>query len=162
MTENTENKSEEQLLTLQVNIQYIKDLSFESPGMPQSLLSLKQAPDIKISVDVKALKADEQDHYTVDLELKIQAEKTDDKKTLFLCELVYGGLVTLKAPQSHVEPLLLIEIPHLLFPYARAIVSNLIRDAGFPPLQINPIDFAALYRARLEEQRKNKQTQENK
>ena len=152
MTENTAPKNEEQSVELQINAQYIKDLSFESPAMPQALFSLKQAPDIKISVDVKAAKADDKDHYTVDLELKIQADTTEDKKTLFLCELVYGGLVTLKAPQSHLEPLLLVEIPHLLFPYARAIVGNLVREAGFPSLQINPIDFLSLYRARKEKQ----------
>lgn len=162
MTENTANKPEEQMLTLQINAQYIKDLSLEAPGMPQALLSLKQAPDIKISVDVKAAKADDQDHYTVDLSLKIQADKTDDKKTLFLAELVYGGLVTIKAPKSHIEPLLLIEIPHLLFPYARATISNLIREAGLPPLQIQPIDFAALYRARLEKQNQSKNSQGDK
>ena len=70
---------------------------------------------------------------------------------------MYGGLVTLEAPQQHIEPLLLIEIPHLLFPYARAIVGNLVREAGFPSLQINPIDFAALYRARLEQKQQSKQ-----
>lgn len=154
MTENTNNSNEEQAVTLQINSQYIKDLSLEAPGMPQVLLSMKQAPDIKISVDVKAAKADEQDHYTVDLEIKVHATKTEDQKALFLCELVYGGLVTLKAPQSHIDPLLLIEIPHLLFPYARALIATLIREAGFPALQINPIDFAALYRARLSQQQK--------
>ncbi len=117
--------------------------------MPKALLSLKQPPEIKINVDVAAKKADENDHYEVDLTIKLQAENTEDKKTLFLCELVYGGLVTLKAPKEHVEPLLLIEIPHLLFPYARAIIGNLVREAGLPSLQINPIDFAALYRMRL-------------
>jgi len=90
------------------------------------------------------------------LEIKVQAD-TQDKKTLFLCELVYGGFVTLKAPETHIEPLLLIEIPHLLFPYARAIIGNLVREAGLPSLQINPIDFAALYRARLAQQHQEQQ-----
>ena len=158
MTENTNTPNEEQAVALQINAQYIKDLSLEAPGMPQVLLSLKQAPDIQISVDVKTSKLDEQDHYTVDLEIKVHATKTDDKKTLFLCELVYGSLVTLKAPKTHIEPLLLIEIPHLLFPYARALIATLIREAGFPALQINPIDFSALYRARLAEKNKEKPT----
>lgn len=148
MTEDTNKKTEEETLTLQINAQYIKDLSFEAPGMPQALFSLTQPPEIKISVDVKASKTDEQNHYGVDLEIKVQANTPQDKKTIFLCELTYGALVTLKAPSTHMEPLLLIEIPHLLFPYTRAIVSNLVREAGFPSLQINPIDFAALYRAR--------------
>ena len=151
MTEDTPQKTDQQELILQINAQYIKDLSFETPTMPTVLMTMKQAPDIKISVDVNANRADSDDHYTVDLSMKVQAEKTDDKKTLFLCELVYTGLITLKAPESHIEPLLLIEIPHLLFPYARALISNLVREAGFPSLQINPIDFAALYRARIEQ-----------
>lgn len=149
MTENKEKKTEEQPITLQINAQYIKDLSFESPGMPHALLSLNQAPDIQISVNVNAAKVDDKTHYTVDLHIKVEANKKDDHKALFLCELVYGGLVTIEAPETHIEPLLLIEIPHMLFPYARAIVGNLVREAGFPSLQINPIDFAALYRARL-------------
>ena len=152
MTENTQGKTEEQAIILQVNAQYIKDLSFEAPTMPQALLSLKEAPEISIGIDVNAAKVDDKNHYTVDLSIKIQAEKKDDHKSLLLCEVVYGGLVTLEAPQTHIEPLLLIEVPHLLFPYARSILGNLIREAGLPALQINPIDFAALYRARLAKQ----------
>jgi len=156
MTENAEKKQEEQGFTLQINAQYIKDLSFESPSMPQALLGLTQAPDIQISVNVDAGKMDDKNHYTVDLHLQVQANKKDDKKTLFLCDVVYGGVVTLEAPESYVEPLLLIEIPHMLFPYARSIVGNLVREAGFPSLQINPIDFSALYRAHLEEKQQKK------
>ena len=149
MTENDKKTEEQQPLTLQVNAQYIKDLSFESPNMPNALLSLAQAPDIQINVNVNVNKMDDKNHYTVDLHIKVQADKKEDHKALFLCDLTYGALVTLEAPETHIEPLLLIEIPHLLFPYARAIISNLIREAGFPSLQINPIDFAALYRAKL-------------
>ncbi|MBQ3696103.1 MAG: protein-export chaperone SecB [Alphaproteobacteria bacterium] len=156
MTENTKKQPEEQPLTLQINTQYIKDLSFEAPGMPNSMLSLSQPPEVQISVDVNASKLDDKDHFTVDLHIKVQADKKEDHKSLFLCDLLYGGLATLQAPESHIEPLLLIEIPHLLFPYARAIIGNLIREAGFPPLQINPIDFAALYRARLAQKHQEK------
>lgn len=149
MAENTQKTSEEQPLVLQINAQYIKDLSFEAPGLPQALLALEQAPDIGINVNLDAKKIDDKNHYTVDLKIKVQADNKSDKKVLFLCELDYGSLVTLEAPASHIEPLLLIEIPHMLFPYARAIIGNIVREAGFPSLQINPIDFAALYRARL-------------
>ena len=159
MTEKNEQKNQEPQLLLQINAQYIKDLSFEAPGMPQALLSMHEAPDIQINVDLNAGKADDKNHYTVDLTIKIQADKKEDKKTLFLCELTYGGLVTLEAPDTHIQPLLLIEVPHLLFPYARAIIGNLIREAGFPSLQINPIDFAALYRAKLQKEQENKQKQ---
>ena len=162
MTQTDTKKAEEQQLLLQINAQYIKDLSFEAPALPQALLNLSQAPDIQISVDVNASKLDDKNHYTVDLHIKVQADKKEDHKSLFLCEVVYGGLVTLEAPESHIEPLLLIEVPHMLFPYARAIIGNLVREAGFPSLQINPIDFAALYRARLAQKQQEKQEEEKK
>ena len=160
MAENTDKENEQQPLTLQINAQYIKDLSFESPGMPQALLTLSQPPEIQINVDINAGKLDDKNHYTVDLHIKVQADQKEGHKTLFLCDLLYGGLVTLEAPETHIEPLLLIEIPHMLFPYARAIIGNLVREAGFPSLQINPIDFAALYRARLAQ--KHQQTEGEK
>jgi len=160
MTENNQTQptqeNNEQMMSLQINAQYIKDLSFEAPGMPQALLALNEAPEIGININVNANKVDDKNHYVVDLHISVKADKKDDKKSLFLCELVYGALATIEAPDTHIEPLLLIEIPRLLFPYARAIVGNLVREAGFPSLQINPIDFAALYRARLEQQAKEK------
>ncbi len=152
-----ENKPEEQTFVLQINAQYIKDLSFEAPALPQAFLALKKPPEISIDIDVAAKKADEKHHYTVDLSIKVRATMDEDHKTLFLCELVYGGLVTLEAPENHIEPLLLIEIPHLLFPYARSIIGTLVREAGFPALQINPIDFASLYRAKLAHAQQEKQ-----
>ena len=91
--------------------------------------------------------------YLVELTVKTKAVKPTDQKVVFLCELTYGGLVTLDVPPEHVEPLLLVEIPHLLFPYARAIIANTTREAGLPPLQINPVDFASLYRRKLEERK---------
>ena len=135
--------------TIQINAQYIKDLSFEAPELPMVLSELKGAPAISVDIDVKANKTGEK-LYTVELTVKTSATKQDDKKTVFICELTYGGLVTLDVPAEHIEPLLLVEIPHLLFPFARAIIANATRDAGLPPLQINPVDFATLYRQRLE------------
>lgn len=143
-----ENNEENKTGSIQINAQYIKDLSFEAPALPMILTELKTAPAISVDIDVKANKGGDK-LYTVDLTVKTKAVKPDDKKTVFLCELTYGGLVTLDVPAEHVEPLLLVEIPHLLFPYARAIIANTTREAGLPPLQINPIDFAALYRQKL-------------
>ena len=138
--------------SIQINAQYVKDLSFEAPALPMILSEMKGAPNISVNIDVKANKGAEK-IYTVDLSIKTQAVKPDDQKTVFICELVYGGLVTLDVPAEHVEPILLVEIPHLLFPYARAIIANTTREAGLPPLQINPVDFAALYRQRIAEQK---------
>ena len=141
-------KEEKTSGSIQINAQYIKDLSFEAPGLPMILSELKGAPSISVDIDVKANKGSEK-LYAVDLTIKTKAVKPDDQKPVFLCELTYGGLVTLDVPQEHIEPLLLVEIPHLLFPYARAIVANTTREAGLPPLQINPVDFASLYRQKI-------------
>ena len=140
---------------IQINAQYIKDLSFEGPNLPLILSQLKGAPSISVDIDVRANKGSDK-MYLVDLTVKTKAVKPDDNKTVFICELTYGGLVTLDVPPEHVEPILLVEIPHLLFPYARAIIANTTREAGLPPLQINPVDFAALYRQRLAEGKKAK------
>ena len=148
MAENTEKTTG----SIQINAQYVKDLSFEGPNLPMILSEMKGAPNISVNIDVKANKGADK-IYTVDLTVKTKAVKPDDQKPVFICELTYGGLVTLDVPAEHIEPLLLVEIPHLLFPYARAIIANTTREAGLPPLQINPVDFAALYRHRLSEQK---------
>ena len=150
-TTNTENQNNGQTPMLQINTQYIKDLSFEAPGLP--FLDMKEPPKVDISININAAAADkEKNLYTVELVLKIQAK--NNEKTAFICELTYGALATLQVPEEHIKPLLLIEIPHLLFPYIRAIVANTTREAGIVPLTLSPIDFAALYRARLEQEAK--------
>lgn len=140
---------------VQINTQYIKDLSFEAPALPMILTELKSAPAISVNVDVQVNKTAQENVYTVELTTKAAAQTQDTKKAVFICELTYGALVTLNIPQEHVEPVLLIEIPHLLFPYVRAIIANTTREAGLPPLQVNPIDFASLYRNKVQEMQKN-------
>lgn len=142
---------------VQINSQYAKDLSFEAPNLPFILTELKTAPKVTVGIDVKAGKTQVKDAYTVELNISVNAQKADDNKTLFLCELTYGAHVSLNVPTDQVEPILLVEIPHLLFPYARAIVANTIREGGMPALQINPVDFAYLYREKL----KNSQSKKN-
>jgi preprotein translocase subunit SecB len=134
---------------LQVNAQYVKDLSFEVPGAPQIFIEMQgQTPDIPIHVDVNASGVGP-DLYEVVLHLRIETKL--ETKPLFILELDYAGLFTLNVPEEQVHPVLLIECPRLLFPFARAIVGDLTRDGGFPPLMLQPLDFVALYRARLEE-----------
>lgn len=141
---------------VQIIAQYVKDLSFEAPGLPAMLLGMATPPAITVDIDVKVNKTDQEGVFTVELTVKANATAGEDKKTLFICELVYGGLVSMNVPKEHLEPMLLVEIPHLLFPYARAIISNMTRDAGLPPLQINPIDFASLYRQRSGQNKQEK------
>lgn len=130
--------------------QYIKDLSFENPRAPQSLIEQKQ-PQLTLNVNVQTRQFEAK---TFEVALQIEASAhTPEKEPLFVLELVYAGTVTIGAdvPQEHVGPLLLIEVPRLLFPFARAIVANATREAGFPPLNIAPVDFVALYRQRVEQ-----------
>ena len=150
----TENNKKTSLSNIQINAQYIKDFSFEAPNMPFALLEMKSAPEITINIDLKAGKTQNEKVYTVDLNLRLGAKMKESDKTLFLCELVYGTLVTLDIPEEEREKMLLVEVPHLIFPYARAIISNAIREAGLPSLQISPIDFAALYQAKAAEKAK--------
>jgi len=151
--EQTQEKEQAQASILQIHSQYIKDMSFEAPAMP--FVDMKQAPKVDISININAAAADKQKNlYTVELVLKIEAKAED--KTAFICELTYGALASVNVPEEHVRPLLLIEIPHLLFPYVRAIIANTTREAGIVPLTLAPIDFAALYRARLEQEASEK------
>lgn len=133
---------------LTIHGQYIKDLSFENPRAPQSLIEQKQ-PQLTLNVNVATRQFDPK---TFEVTITIEASaQTLEKEPLFVLELVYGGTVSLnEVPQEAFGPLLLIEVPRLLFPFARAIVANATREAGFPPLNIAPVDFVALYRQQLE------------
>lgn len=130
--------------------QYIKDMSFENPRAPQSLIEQKQ-PQLGLNVSVASRQFDPKT-YEVSITIEANAQ-TADKEPLFVLELVYAGTVSLgDVPQEAVGPLLFIETPRLLFPFARAVVANATREAGFPPLNIAPVDFVALYRQQLASQ----------
>jgi preprotein translocase subunit SecB len=132
------------LQQLILNAQYIKDLSFENPRAPQSLVQPTQQPTVDINVDVKAQNLGP-DVFEVILTINATARNQEDP--VFLVELAYGTVVTVKnAPQEMLASLVLVETPRIVFPFARAIIANATRDGGFPPLMINPIDFAELLR----------------
>jgi preprotein translocase subunit SecB len=134
---------------LTVHAQYVKDLSFENPRSPHSLMEQGQ-PQLGLNVLVKTRQLE---GTTYEVALVVEADaKTEKGEVVFLLELIYGGVFTLgEIPQEAVGPMLLIECPRLLFPFARAVVANTTREAGFPPLQIAPVDFATLYRQQLEQ-----------
>jgi len=138
----------------QVLTQYIKDLSFENPAAPANL---NGRPQIELGFDLQARRlAAEQ--FEVEMKLRVSAKA--EEKSVFLLELVYAGLFQVQgAPEEILQPFLLIEAPHLLFPYARRIVSDIIRDGGMPPLMIEPIDFAGLYRANQAQAQQSPTTQ---
>ena len=132
-----------------VNAQYVKDLSFENPRAPQSLIQQNAQPSVDINVDVKAQNLGP-DVFEVILTINATARTEDEP--VFLVELAYGTVVTVKnAPQEMLAPLVLVETPRIVFPFARAVIANATRDGGFPPLMINPIDFAELLRRHQEE-----------
>jgi preprotein translocase subunit SecB len=136
--------------TLNVLAQYVKDLSFENPGAPQSLRGGPGAPAIGINVNVGANPIG-QNEFDVTLTLSAKAE--NGKDVLFNVELVYGGVFRIEGfPQEHMLPLLFIECPRILFPFARQIVSDCTRNGGFPPLLIDPIDFAQMFQKRMAEE----------
>ena len=134
-------------LPVHVLAQYVKDLSFENPNAPQTLLPGQPQPQVNIGVDVQVRPAAD-DIYEVSLQLRAEAKQGET--VAFLVELSYGGLFQLPGlPQEHLRPVLMIEGPRLLFPFARAIVADATREGGYPPLMLNPIDFADLYRRQL-------------
>lgn len=135
--------------SLSVLAQYIKDLSFESPGAPNSLRGRDKAPGIAINVNVNANPlSDDQ----FDVNLTLNAKASFDKEVLFNVELVYGGVFAINGfPQEHMLPILFIECPRLLFPFARQIIADATRNGGFPPLMLDPIDFAQMFQQRMAE-----------
>lgn len=137
---------------IRIAAQYIKDLSFEIPQAPQIFLGKNDKPNISISVDIDAKKLAEESY---EIALKIKADAKCEQEQLFICEISYCGIFILEnVEKKMLEQILLIYCPNLLFPYLRRIVSNVVVDGGFPPLMLDPIDFAALY-AKREELTKN-------
>jgi preprotein translocase subunit SecB len=137
------------LIAIQVNAQYIKDLSFEVPGAPGIFLELAGTqPELSVRVDLNAQLIGG-NNYEVVLQLAAEAKVKD--KVAFIVELSYAGVFTLMVPEEHLQPILMIEAPRLLFPFARAIIAGVTGEGGLPPLLLQPIDFNALYRARLEQ-----------
>jgi preprotein translocase subunit SecB len=127
--------------------QYIKDLSFENPGAP---LNLTARPQIELGVDLQAKRLDPE-RFEVELKLRVSAQA--EGKPVFMLELLYGGLFQVHGnpPEEFLQQVLLIDAPQLLFPFARRIVADAVRDGGMPPLMIEPINFAGLYRAKAAE-----------
>jgi preprotein translocase subunit SecB len=139
---------------LSVLAQYVKDLSFESPGAPNSLRGRDKAPGIAINVNVNANPLSEKEF---DVNLSLTAKASFEKDVLFNVELVYGGVFRIEGfPQEHMLPLLFIECPRLLFPFARQIIAEATRNGGFPPLMLDPIDFAQMFQQKLADDQKAK------
>jgi preprotein translocase subunit SecB len=167
-----------QPVPLVVNIQYVKDMSFEVPNAPQIYTQLRAQPTVNINLDVQARRL-QQNQSVFEVTLMIRAEAHENPvgapataggqggngqgttppaiplttgtvpPTVFVAELVYAGVFTLNnLPDNAVEPVLLVECPRILFPFARNILADITRDGGFPPVLLQPVDFVALWQAR--------------
>ncbi len=137
---------------IQINSQYVKDLSFEVPNAPGIFLTQANKPNINLSIDIDATRLSV-NAFEVILKIKADA-RGEDGKVIFICELSYAGVFTIDEKiqdQREIEQLLLIYCPNILFPFARKIIANCTIDGGFPPLLLEPIDFAALYKKRSQQ-----------
>ncbi len=132
---------------ISVLAQYVKDLSFENPHAPRSLTPTDRPPNINVQVYTDAAPLAENDF---EVTLRIEGKAEAQSMLLFSFELVFSGVFRIQnVPADSIQPVVLIECPRLLFPFAREIISTVTRNGGFPPLLLNPIDFVALYRQRL-------------
>lgn len=134
-----------------INNQYIKDLSLEIPHAPEIFAKINQKPELKVEMSVQSQKLANGSH-NVSLNIALNGDVEGEK--LFILELSYAAVVTLNIPAEHLEPVLAVEIPRILFPFARNVVTQCLVEGGLPPFMLTPVDFAALYAAR---QNTNKQ-----
>jgi preprotein translocase subunit SecB len=146
MTSTNGGPKREELPQLNVLAQYIKDFSFENPNAPGSL-SPGQQPSINIQINVNAKPMAETDF---EVELKLDGKADVSGNVLFAFDLTFAGVFRIaNVPQANVHPMVMIECPRLLFPFAREIIASAVRNGGFPPLLIDPVDFVGLYRQRM-------------
>ena len=135
---------------LNVLAQYIKDFSFENPNAPRSLAPQQTQPAINIQINVAANAVADNDY---EVTLSIEGKADQSGGLLFSFDLVYAGVFRLQnIPQENLHPAVMIECPRLLFPFAREVIASAVRNGGFPPLLLDPVDFVALYRQNLERQ----------
>ena len=135
---------------LMVVVQYVKDLSFEVPNAPLVYGQLRSPPRVDINLDVQARRLNEgSNQYEVVLAVRAEAkEDVPNGESVFVAELAYGGLFTVNVPEEQIEPVVLVECPRILFPFARAILADTSRNGAFPPVMLQPIDFYALWQNR--------------
>ncbi len=134
---------------MHVLTQYVHDLSFENPHAPESLVAGWGAPETGVHITLQHKQVQE-DTYNVTLHLRVEAKKKDEDKKVFIVDLVYGALVALRnIPKEQHAPAVMVEVPKLLFPFAREIVANTVARGGYPPLYLAPISFEQLYMAEV-------------
>lgn len=152
MNDNINQNAEQQAVSpILVHTQYIKDMSLEVPNAPEIFRELTSAPKIDVQVEVTARHLHDNFH-NVTLSYALNGDINDKK--LFILELEYAAVVSLNVLEEHIKPILMIEIPRMLFPFVRSIVANAMIDGGLPPVMLNPIDFAAMFQNREQNNKK--------
>lgn len=135
---------------LQILTQYIRDLSFENAVAQRGMPSGEVQPEINVQVSLDARKRQVEHQYEVITKFRVQSTNAADKSPIFLCELDYGGIFHVEnVAEDQLHPFLMIECPRMLFPFVRRIISDMTRDGGFPPFNMDPVDFVALYRQEI-------------
>ncbi|MDP8993899.1 MAG: protein-export chaperone SecB [Pseudomonadota bacterium] len=125
--------------------QYVKDLSFENPSSP-AVFQWQGQPHIDVQFNIGAGKVGDELH---EVSMRIEVTATADEGTAFKVDVLYAGLFAIRnLPDEQLQPFLLAEAPRILFPFARRVIADAVRDGGFPPLMLDPIDFATLYMQR--------------
>ena len=150
MAENKEQIAGDQQYPFYIHDQYIKDLSFENPNFLIKYSETEKQPEVAVNVETQVSKISENNY---EVGMSVSVKSTLGETSVFILELTYAGLVSV-APdlkQDTLEPVLLVHCPFLMFPFVREIVANTTRSGGYPPLMIEPIDFASLYLAKKKE-----------
>ena len=144
---------------MKILAQYIRDMSFENI-LSQKGASGEVAPDVQIQVNIDAKKRTVENQFEIVIKLKVNSVNKGTTENLFLLEIEYAGLFLVTGvPDEQLHPFLLIECPRMLFPFLRRIVSDVTRDGGFPPLNLETIDFLQLYRQELERRQSEQSTE---
>lgn len=136
---------------MQVLAQFVRDMSFENMVARKGITSSEVQPDIQVGVSLDARKRGQDNQYDVISKYKVTSKNKANGEALFILEVEYGGIFHVEGvPEDQLHPFLLIECPRLLFPFVRRIISDVTRDGGFPPLNIDTVDFLALYRQEIQ------------
>ncbi len=145
--------------SMNILAQYIRDMSFENDLAKKGIVG-EVAPEVNVQVNLDAKKRSTENQYEIAIKLNINSKSKNAGEPLFLLELEYGGVFQVTGvPDEKLHPFLLIECPRMLFPFIRRVVSDITRDGGFPPLNLDNIDFLQLYRSEIA--RRQSETQQN-
>jgi preprotein translocase subunit SecB len=146
---------QQQLPQLNVLGQYVKDFSFENPNAPRSLAPSQEQPQLNVQINVGVAQLAATDY---EVTLKLEGKAESQGMVLFAFDLTFAGMFRIQnVPQEHVQPMVMIECPRLLFPFAREIVATAVRNGGYAPFLLDPVDFVSLYHQRMAQQQQTPQ-----